>query len=679
MRWLDASSKVAVLGVVAALCGCGDDDSVGADGGGSAGGESGAVDETVGTADGDGSDDSADTEDACTQPSECDDADPCTVDDCNARECTHEVRVSNECRPEIDVEFPARAATIVGNAADPVVTVVGTVTSPVGEVTSFTINGTEVDVGADGSFSHDVPAQVGGNVIVLETADDAGNLRRRVQSFLWSTGYRKPMTPPDAPVPEGLAFWLGPESIDDGDRSMPLDDLATALELALAAFDTDQFADPTTPVVNQAGYDVYLTSLQLGSAALALDAIDGGLGLTASVDDIVGDLSFDCTTFACQLAGGDGTGGLSISAVTLTGQLMLSAGPNHQLVATLQNVRAVVDPDDVEVWADNPWTDFLLSVVEVFVHDSLVADLEGALEDSVQEQLGPALANGLAALALATTFDFPNLGNARKSIPVDLAADFASTDFHDGIAPPNQSPPEGGAVVLRAGGYPGEVVTQYDNLGVPDRAGCGLAPQTLAIQRVAPLEISLADDTLNQLLYAGWRGGLLEFPLGQDQLGGGIIQALDVDVSGMLAPTASDCNDANRLLATIGDIRIQGDVTINDKTTTFTAYSTLIVQIDITAGESGVALNLAEVERVETELTADDESIALESSYIELLEAQLVTGLLGQLGTTGFGQFSLPTIDLSDMLGLPAGTAVLEIQVETVERAGGTTVISAHF
>jgi hypothetical protein len=424
---------------------------------------------------------------------------------------------------------------------------------------------------------------------------------------------------------------------------------------------------------------VYLTSLELGSAALSLNAIDGGIGLTASVNAIEGDLDFDCTTWSCELAGGDGTGGLSIAAVTLTGQLMLTAGPDHQLVATLTNVDAVVDPDDVEVWADNPWTDFLLSVVEVFVHDSLVADLESALENSVQEQLGPALANGLSSLALATTFEFPNLGNARKSIPVDLAADFAGTDFHDGIAPPASSPPKGGAVVLRAGGYASAVETPYDNDGVPDRAGCGLGPQELAIDRIAPLEIALADDTLNQLLYAGWRGGLLEFPLGSEEVGGGVIEKVDITVSGMLAPTVSDCSESGTLLATIGDIHIQGDVTINGKTTTFDAYSTLVVNLGVTAGEDGIALDLGEVERVETELTADDESIVNEADFAALLEAQLVNGLLGQLGTTGFGQFSLPTIDLSGMLGLPAGTAVLEIQVEGVHRVDGTTVIAAHF
>jgi hypothetical protein len=609
---------------------------------------------------------------------ECDDGDPCTTDACEGGTCTHTPTLNNACRPTIDVTFPPRGATIAGAAGSPTVTVTGTVTSGLGAITSLTLGGEPVTVAADGSFSHDVDVQVGGNVLVFDTEDDAGNTRHRVQSFLWSTGYRKPMTPPDAPVPEGLGFWLDQESLDDGDHSLPVDDLATALELALGTFDTNQFASAETPIASEVGYDVYLTSLQLGGATVGLQGADGGIALDAQLSNITGDLLFDCTNFGCELAGGDGTGGLSVAAVRVTGTLILTADTNHQLAATLVNVDAIVNPDDVEIWSNNGWTDFLLTIVEVFIHDQLVADLEGALEEQVQSTLGPALADGLAALTLATTFEFPNLGNARKSIPVDLAADFASTSFHDGAAPPNDSPPRGGAVVLRAGGYPALAVSEYDNLGVPDRAGCGMGPQTLTIPRAAPLEISLADDTLNQLLFAGWRGGLLEFPLGGID-GGGLIEDLQVDVSGMLAPTVSDCNATQTLLATIGDIAIDATFTIGGNPVEFQAYTTLVVNVELSASENGIVLGLTEVERVETELTTDDANIPMESNYVELLEAQLVDGLLGQLGDTGFGAISLPQIDLSAMLGLPPGTAVLTIHTDSVTRVDGTSVIVGRF
>lgn len=656
-----------LLGWCAASIACGDD-SARSDGEGS------ATEATDGTSAGPGSA-TADDADTTAGGCDCDDGDPCTDDACDAGTCTHTSALTNECRPQIDVEFPPRAATVTGELGTPIVTVTGTVSSGLGEIESLSLNGEAVSVAADGSFSHDVPADVGGNVLVFEASDDAGNTRRRVQSFLWSDTFLEPMTPSDEPVPEGLGFWLDQQSLDDGDHGMPVNDLATVLELALGAFDTNAFANPASPVASQAGYDVYLTSLELGSAMVSLQGTNGGIALTAALQDIYGDLNFDCTTFACELAGGDSTGGLSIAAVTVNGVLLLGVDENHQLSATLQGVDAVVNPDDVEIWSNNGWTDFLLSVIEVFIHDSLVADLEGALEEQVQTNLGPALANGLSALTLATEFSFPNLGNARQTIPVELAADFASTDFNG-----NEEPPMGGAVVLRAGGYPTLAVTPYDNDGVPTRSGCGTGMQELAIPRDAALEIALADDTLNELLFAGWRGGLLEFPLSSDQFqGGGLVEDLNVVVSGMSAPTVSDCGESGELVATIGDIRIDATLTIQDKPIEFTAFTTLVVRVGINASKTGIALDLAEVVRVETELTADDASIDMESALIDLLEAQLVDGLLGQLGTTGFGQISLPTIDLSGMVGLPPGTAMLTINVDQVDRQNGTSVLVAHF
>jgi Glucodextranase, domain B len=652
-----------LLGLCAATIACGDDSSR-ADGEGSASATEGD----------DASGPSGSEADSVDGGCDCDDADPCTDDSCNAGSCTHEPTVTNECRPQIDVDFPPRAATVTGDLGSPMVTVTGTVSSGLGEIESLTLNGDAVTVAGDGSFSHDVPVLVGGNLLIFETADDAGNTRRRVQSLLWSDSYHEPMVPSDDPVPEGLGFWLAQESLDDGDHSMPVDDLATVLELALGAFDTSAFADPNTAIASQAGYDVYLTSLELGSAMVSLQGTSGGIALNAALQDIVGDLRFDCTNFGCELAGGDGTGGLSITAVNVTGTLLLGVDENHQLAATLEGVDAMVNPDDVEIWSDNAWTDILLSVVEIFIHDSLVASLETALEEQVQSNLGPALANGLSALTLATEFSFPNLGNARQTIPVELAADFASTDFNG-----SSNPPQGGAVVLRAGGYPTLAVTPFDNDGVPSRSGCGTGMQELAIPREAALEIALADDTLNELLFAGWRGGLLEFPLTNDQLSGGIVEDLNVVVSGMLAPTVSDCGEDGMLTATIGDIRIDATLTIQDQPVEFTAFTTLVVRLNIEASETGIALDLADVVRVETELTADDPSIPMESALIDLLEAQLVDGLLGQLGTTGFGAISLPTIDLSGMVGLPPGTAMLTIHVDEVVREGGTSVIVGRF
>jgi hypothetical protein len=679
MRWISLAISV----LAAAACG---DDTAGGAGQGTEGTASG--DDGGGTAMGDDGLDETSTPDdggpACASDDECDDADPCTIDACDAGgSCTHAPieELTAECRPAVEVEYPPRAATVLGASGDPSVVVQGHVTSGMGPIASLTINGESATVADDGTFAHAIEASAGGNLLVLEATDVAGFGRKRVQSFLWSTAFDLPTVPGDGMAPEGLALWLGQESIDDGDRTPPLDDVASLLQIVFDGFDVSTLFDPETPIANYAGYDIYITDLTIGEHTVGLAAVDGGLALTANIDDVLGDLLYDCTTPACVLAGGDSTGGFSVVTLQVNAQLQLAATADHQLQAQLVGVDVVLAPDDVEVWSDNAWTDFLISVVEVFVHDQLVAEFESALEQTIQEDFGPILTEGLSQLALGLSFDFPNLGNAREPIVVDFVADFADTDFHDGAAPPAPSPAQGGAVILRGGGYPSAIVAPYTNDGVPRRSGCGTGDDAIAIAAAAPFEIVLADDLLNQLLHAGWRGGLLEFPLTSEQLGGGgegggLVEDFEVQVSGMLAPTASDCTADGKLRATIGDIRIDAELTVLDKPVTFVAYTTLVAGLDVTATDEGIQIALAEVERVETELTANDDAIDLEPTLVESLEDQLVDGLLGELG--GLGTFALPEVDLGGLLGLPPGEAVLHIHVQGADRQPGSTVISAH-
>jgi hypothetical protein len=606
----------------------------------------------------------------CSVDSDCNSDDPCVALRCDGGVCAPSSEpppLINACRPSIEVEHPPRAATL--RTDTPTVTVTGTAVAPAGSITALKINGDSVNVAADGSFSHDVGAIMGGNTLVLEVTDSFGRTRKRVQSFLWSPEYRKPTSPPQGIADQGLAFWVAQETIDDGDRSLPYDDLASLLWLVLDQFDPSTIVDPSEPVFNYAYYDIYVLDIRKGDAEIGLAAIDNGISLSASIYDIIGDLYYDCTSWQCVAAGGDSEGDFTIDVMHLEGDVILSVNAEHKIVATLVNVKATIDPDDVNVSSKNSWTNFLLSVVEFFVKDTIVAELEAALEEQVTNAVGPALAEALGGLALATNFEFPSIAGD-DPIVVQLFADFRDTDFHDGVAPPNPSPPQGGLLSLRGGGYAEKVVVPYDNLGVPMRDGCGAGGQTLVVPRTAPLEIALGDDLLNQMLYAGWQGGLLELPI-EDS-------TVDVKASGMLAPTASDCGYGGQLMAHIGDVHIDAVVTIGNKSIPFVAYTSLVVGVDIAPGEDGVSLGISGVERIDTELTAsEDENIPDEAALVQLLESQLAGLLIDGLGS-GLGSFELPPIDLSGQLGMPPGTAMVEIHITDVTRFNGGTLLAGH-
>jgi hypothetical protein len=628
------------------------------------------ADGTAGGTDSDAGTESADSgEPMCTVDSDCVGDDACVVMRCDAGVCmpsSEPPPLINECRPYIDVEHPPRAATLRTDA--PTVEVTGTAVSPVGSITALSINGESVDVAGDGSFSHQVSATTGGNTLVFEVTDSVGFTRKRVQSFLWSPVYSKPTTPPQGIASHGLAFWVAQETIDDGDRSEPYDDIASLLWLVLDQFDPSGIVDPNEPIAHEAYYDIYIQDITKGDSEIGLAAIDNGIHLSAAIYDIIGDLYYDCTSWQCVASGGDSDGGFSIDVMHLEGDVILGVNDDNEIVATLVNVSASIDPDDVQVWSNNWWTDFLLSIVEFFIKDSVVADLEAALEENVKNVVGPALADALGGLALATEFEFPAIGGD-DPIVVQLFADFRAVDFHDGVAPPDPSPPQGGKLSLRGGGFAAQVVTPYDNLGVPMRERCGAGSPTLIVPREAPLEIALGDDLLNQMLYAGWQGGLLELPIESS--------AATVQASGMLAPTASDCANGE-LVAHIGDVHIDAVVNIANKSIPFEAYTSLVVGVDIAASEDGISLGITGVERIDTELTASkDENIADEGALVEILESQLAGLLIDGLGG-GLGSFELPPLDLSEAVGLPPGSAVVEIKVTEVTRIDGGTLLSGH-
>lgn len=682
-KWLACFALVGATGA------CGDDDPASASG---AAGDTGTAGDTDTAGDGSSGDAATgnttptDTEDSsdetdtgptgCGESTDCDDGDPCTDDLCTDGTCENpSTAIVVECRPAIDVEFPPRGATIAAKSAEGTVIVVGTVQSPVGEITTFTINGGPVSVDDEGAFSYDLSPGVGGNTLTLETEDSTGQTRRRVQSFLWGTQWAKPTEPVEGMAPQGMAIYFSDEGLDDGDHSQPYNDLASILGLAITAIDIGSFFASDTALASSAGYDIYLTSLDYDTSDVGLTAIDGGLALTASIFDIEGELDFDCTNVGCFFLGGDGTGGLTIDELAVTADVLLSVNQeSHELDVELVNVNTMLS--DVDIFSNNIWTNFLLGIVEGAIIGGVVGDLEDELDAQLADVLTPLLAEGLQSFTFSTSLDLPNLGNPDEAITIDLITDFGLTDFHDGVAPPEPSPPEGGAIILRGGGF-ADGMPAYEGLGFPLRNGCEVDEAGVNLVRESRMEIALHDDLINEILYGAWKGGLLEFPLPPELVGeSALFSDLVVDVSGMLPPVGVDCNETGELLAHIGDIRIDASLILGNAPVSFTAFTTAVVKIDITATDGQIGISLAGLQEVHTELNVNEgAAITAEPVLIGVLESALIDGLIGGLGGDALGGIELPEIDLSESLGLPPGTATIAIQVDEVVRQPGTTVI----
>ncbi len=607
----------------------------------------------------------------------CDDGNACTADSCHPVDgCKNTLVVSNACRPDIVVTHPPRAATLQG-AGGATVTVTGTVTSGAGPIQALTLNGEAVTVASDGSFSHEVVPTVGGNILEFEASDSFGTLRKRVQSFVWGTGYDKPVkeTPKSGMANPGLGIWLSKQVLDDGDHNLPPNDFATIFELVLGSFDINSFIDPNTAIAVQAGYHIYIKSLAKGATTVTLNPKTGGFGVTAVIHDVTGDLWLDCVCSGiscgwtgCWLAGGDTTGGLSIDSLTVTADVQLSVGADGALVVNVANQSSTIS--GLDVWADNGWTNLLLSIVEAFIKDSLVADLEDTLNDQLSGVLAPMLQDALGALAFNTSFDIPRL-DGTGSVTIDLVTDFASVPFTAA----------GGSLIQRAGAYATKAVP-YDNLGSARRNGCGGGGQQLVLPKASPIELGVSDDLLNQILYAAWLGGLLEFDvpasmLGSVDLAGFGVTDLVMHVSGMVQPTASDCYDGQSLIAQIGDLRIDATLKLFGTPMTLVVYASLRAGLELSAADDQLGIGISEIQSLATEVNVlEDKLVGSEAVLDGLIQEYLVPGLLGALGGDTLGGIPLPEIDLSGSVqGVPPGT-VIAINPQSVTRDGGNTIVS---
>jgi hypothetical protein len=605
---------------------------------------------------------------------ECDDKNACTADSCSATlGCQHQLIVSDTCRPTITVTYPPRGATLTrgGGIFGGLVFVSGSVTSGAGPITSLTLGGDAVTVRDDNTFTGLVAPDFGGNIIVLEATDAMGSTRKRVQSFTWSSGYQKPTTPKNGIVTQGIAVWLDDTAIDDGTRGSPPNDLASILQIALRSMDIASFIPrPATSVdAGIATYAIYVNNMTYSAPTATLRPQSGGIHLQGIINNGSADIHLSRTSCFTVLgicgAPGSVNGSLSFSQMVIDVDLDLSVS-NNDIVVTVRASSVAINGLNVSINLGifTGLGDFILDFFEGSIADTIATQLNQQLAPVI----GPLVGDGLRELAFNVPFDVPSPTGA--NIAIDMVTDFQAVSCTTA----------GCQLTLRAGVYADQKKTPYDNDGVPNRGNCGSGTQALTLQKTRALELSMADDTLNQVLFAVWRGGILEFNVPAAWLQGvnlaqyGIAN-LTMTVSGMLAPTASDCGGAG-LEAHLGDIRIRAQMTLFGTPVDFDVWASAFIGVTVALSGDNIALSIDGIKRAETEVDVlNDSLISLEPVIADLIDTQVLPIAIEQLGTNGqLAAFPLPNIDLSGAIaGLPAGTGI-HIVPQVIVRDNGNTI-----
>jgi hypothetical protein len=508
------------------------------------------------------------------------------------------------------IDTPARGAMIEATPED-VVEVRGRVLDPsAGD--GLTIDGEKVTVGSDGAFATEVPARVGGNVIVA----DLGGARAQ-RSFLYGS-----FAAADAFVPSAAGLRINREGFDDGDGE--IDDISSLVAAALADRDLIKLL-PASYSFNMAvvgTVKVDLTERSAGPPEVDLTPRAGGLTAVVRLPDVRvrHKLTFNCAITTCTPTGTATADAIEVSVeldVSLDGDVLHAASRDARIdVVNFHN-----DEDGV-------LASVAQSVVEFFVPD-LEGRIEGLLQPAVADAASADTSLALGGLSVPATLDLAPALDATIELTQQLdAASFEDTGALVGLA-----------VRARGGfesGDPGAGAPGWLQLGGDSADDYRVEP---------PFGASLALDLVNQILFAVWgQGGLARDLPALADLGLG-----DIRVSALATPVIEPEGDGGGVRILAGDVQV--DSTLDGVPITIVCSLLVHAELSVDAGAQRAIITLADEPTLYAELTAGPGGVAgtVFRTLVEELAPAAVAELVGSVA------LPLPSLPLDPVAAQLAG------------------------
>ena len=594
----------------------------------------------------------------------CDDGNQCTIESCDKDQgCQYEVVVSAFCQPQIVIEYPPRAAELI--APPVVVEVVGYVVHNAAPVAWVNINGNQVAVQADDTFTYQMAAVQGLNIIEAEIFDLFDGHDKIVQTYLMSTGYT-PMNatnPAVSMVPDGVMIFLG-QNVWDDNVSDP-NDFATFFTYFFNTIDIGGMVP--NPLFENGSYKVSASSMSYGPFSLDITCINGGIHMKATLPDLHIGLKAKSKKWYLPGASGD----VDADKLVINMDVMLSVDGAGNVHADLQNVNADVQGLDVSL---DGVLGFLLNWLVDFFEGMFASTLETEVENALTDTLPPTLEGALEDLAFDTEFEIPPLFGDADPVMLSMKSGVSSLDFS----------PIGGVIGLKAA-----VVTpkgvDLPSKGTIQRGGCLGAQAPFSFWMLDEIEMGIADDFLNQIPYAMWWAGLLTIPLDPEAMGGGSfedygIEDLNLVATGLLPPVITDCN-SQMMEMQMGDLQIQAEMVMWGMPVQVTMYATftasILIKVASVDGQTVLDMGVTEIKQVKLEVaTVSENLVGSEDTLRMLIKQQVLPVFLEQITGDSLASFPLPEMDMTGMIpGMP-GEAKLTMTPMSSYREKAYTVIT---
>jgi hypothetical protein len=612
--------------------------------------------------------------------------------------------VVDQTPPTITIRYPARGITTDSMTE---VVVEGTVTDNLGKVELVEVVGQKVALNADGGFTATVPLSYGINLLIVRAYDPYGNESEAGRAITYSThfypldnlvsfgsfdldgdgfvslqeygGEESDFTELDSDddgmlveaefameiteanletngVDSGLVVLMSKEAIDDGDHTLPPDDLATIFEVVFSSMDLGALLPKPLikSPITQCDYNIRDITFDAPTVTLTPQA--GSLGLEVVIENFKANF-YNEGNFICFL-----DTDITIDKLILVTNIKVNLTPEGTTSSA----------EDTEVTLENfniEW-DFL-NVASLF---------QGIMEDVfallVEDQVGGALGDVFSAFALNEEFEIPAFIDGMSPNKLTLETIPAAIEFD----------PDYMMIALDALAHATEPHRPYEVLGSIGYAGCGPDDEPLTPPD-SPLVIALHDDVLNQLLFAVWEGGTLSMDLGPEDTkdlefgGSGLpVDDLSLFLDAQLPLIFNSCEGGVNKIQ-IGDLYMEASFSMSvlgQADIAFWIQGEATVEFAIVEDETGatkLGFELQDLDPLVLEVARNEGLFEGDDAALrDLIKEQMLPELLGSL-TGGLGSFPLPEIDLSGISeDIPEGTAIA-LGIEEFDRKGGYLVM----
>lgn len=553
-----------------------------------------------------------------------------------------ETVVIDSSGPSLEVYTPERGTW----TSESMVTVTGYAEDSVSGLASVLINGEMVDELIEGDFYHEKDLQFGINILETTASDthiDAEGLANQstdVRSVLQSEMYWDPALALD----DGLTFrmWEGEGGL--GQLELLAADLMGSVDfdsLTTGALYEETFC--YTILWWEICQDVvmYVDDISYGDVSMDIDAkASGTLDARMTISDLV-------VNFRAE---GDfpSTGIVTASALNVDLSFVPSVTEEGEFVV----VDPVIDVPPAEGFSvdiDGSLGDVASLVgidVEELVEDELASAIQGAVEDAVPSLLGDSLS------ALSFDQDFEIADNTYT-----LAARLQAAEVDENGITFRMSTQMNVEEERGVGALSGPEFFPYFGYSAPVPADEG-----------SGTDMSLSTDMFNQLMFALWRGGMLDQELTEEDLG------LDMATIGLLLPGLEDLTmittpllppvliprmdweDGHEYDLQLGGMLVQiHDGPVTEDSLAMELYMSAVTPMAFATDEAGTAIEMelsdpevyVDASYIDSSFDIDD--AAVESLFVGLMSVYLpeLTGELGSIPLPEFEGFALRDVTTS--------------------------------